>query len=159
MIAPFRSHASRFLRIVRARPRPRWTRRGFTLVEILVVLTIIGLIMGLIGPQVFNVLGDARGKTAKIQIQTLGSALDVFYMDTGRYPTPDEGLIALVQRPADVEAWNGPYVKGGRVPKDPWGRAYVYRVPGRNDEPYEISSLGPSGRATDEGPGAAAASQ
>ncbi|UHC17851.1 type II secretion system major pseudopilin GspG [Methylobacterium currus] len=149
------------LRIARTRlqRRPRRSQRGFTLVEILVVLTIIGLVMGLIGPQVFNVLGDARGKTAKIQIQTLGSALDVFYVDTGRYPTPDEGLAALVQRPADVDTWNGPYVKGGRVPKDPWGRAYVYRVPGRDDEPYEISSLGPSGRSTGEGAGTAAASQ
>lgn len=122
-------------------------RRGFTLVEILVVLAIIGLIMGLVGPQVMNVLGDARGKSAKVQIQNLGAALEVFYLDTGRYPTSDEGLSALIRRPGDAEVWNGPYVRGGGLPKDPWGNAYVYAVPGRNGEPYEVTSLGPNGRS------------
>lgn len=121
--------------------------RGFTLVEILVVLAIIGLIMGLVGPQVMNVLGDARSKTAKVQIQNLGAALEIFYLDNGRYPSTEEGLSALVQRPADIDAWNGPYVRGSGLPKDPWGNAYVYFVPGRNGEPYEISSLGPNGRS------------
>ena len=96
-----------------------------------------------------KVLGDARGKTAKVQIHNLGEALDVFYLDAGRYPTPEEGLDALLHRPPEVSGWNGPYVKGATVPKDPWGRSYVYRVPGRNGEPYEITSLGPSGRADD----------
>jgi len=127
----------------------RRNQRGFTLVEILVVLAIIGLLMGLVGPQVLKVLGDARGKTAKVQIQNLGAALDVFYLDAGRYPTPDEGLNALLHRPTEIETWNGPYVKGAALPKDPWGRPYVYRVPGRNGEPFEIISLGPNGRAED----------
>ena len=104
--------------------------------------------MGLVGPQVMNVLGDARGKTAKMQIQNLGSALEVFYLDTGRYPSSEEGLRVLVQRPVEAETWNGPYVRGSGLPKDPWGNAFVYRMPGRNGEPYEITSLGPSGRST-----------
>src|ERR1700758_2838932 len=83
---------------------------GFTLIELLVVLTIIGLIMGLIGPRVLGYLEDSRAKTAKLQIESLGSALDLFYLDAGRYPTTSEGLDALAQRPSDVGIWNGPYI-------------------------------------------------
>ena len=152
MATPFRAHRRRRIGtrtvVITSYPRrSRRLRRGFTLVEILVVMAIIGLIMGLVGPQVMSVLGDARGKTAKVQIQNLGSALEVFYLDTGRYPTSEEGLSALVRRPGDADAWNGPYVRGGGLPKDPWGNAYVYAVPGRNGEPYEITSLGPNGRS------------
>jgi general secretion pathway protein G len=119
---------------------------GYTLIEMLVVLTIIGLIMGLIGPRVLGYLSDARAKTARLQIESLSSALDLFYLDTGRYPTSSEGLDALVQRPSDVPVWNGPYVKGGHVPADPWGHAYLYRSPVEHTPPYEISSLGSDGR-------------
>lgn len=132
--------------------RAKRSRRGFTLVEILVVLVIIGLIMGLVGPQVMNVLGDSKNKTAKVQIQSLGSALEVFYLDAGRYPTADEGLSALVQRPIDVETWNGPYVRGKGLPKDPWGNAYVYNIPGRSGEPYEITTQGSNSRAGNREP-------
>jgi general secretion pathway protein G len=116
-------------------------QRGFTLVEMLVVITIIGLIMALVGPRVLNYLSDSRAKTAKIQIQAFASALDLFYLDAGRYPSSAEGLTALVRPPAGVAAWNGPYLKGGTVPNDPWGSPYAYRQPGERSV-YEIRSFG-----------------
>jgi general secretion pathway protein G len=122
---------------------------GFTLVEMLVVLTIIGLILGLVGPRVLSYLSESRVKTARLQIESLGSALDLFYVDEGRYPTSSEGLTALVQRPDGLDIWNGPYVKGGKIPLDPWGRAYQYRAVNDHNPPYEIISLGPDGRGGD----------
>lgn len=116
-------------------------RAGFTLVELLVVLVIIGLIMGLVGPRVLNYMSDARAKTAKLQIEAFHTALDLFYIDAGRYPTTNEGLESLVRRPGNVSGWNGPYLKHGSVPQDPWGQAYVYRSPGERT-PYVITSPG-----------------
>jgi general secretion pathway protein G len=81
-----------------------------------------------------------------LQIESFGSALDLFYLDAGRYPTGSEGLDALTQRPSNVTVWNGPYLKGGRVPNDPWGNAYQYRSSGERTPPYEISSFGADGR-------------
>src|SRR4030088_3850265 len=104
-------------------------QQGFTLVEMLVVITIIGLIMGLIGPRVLNYLNESKVKAAKIQLQSFGSAPDLFYLDAGRYPSTSEGLAALVQGTQGVAAWNGPYLKGGSVPSDPWSHPYVYRAP------------------------------
>lgn len=127
------------------RRRARAGQDGFTLVEMLVVITIIGMIMALVGPRVLNYLGDSRVKAAKIQIQSFSSALDLFYLDAGRFPTSSEGLNALVRPVSGVTAWNGPYVKGGAVPNDPWGNPYVYKQPGEQ-APYEIRSLGADGQ-------------
>lgn len=119
---------------------------GFTLIELLVVLTIIGLIVGLVGPRVLGYLAESRAKTAKLQIASFSASLDLFYLDTGRYPTTSEGLAALAERPADVTVWNGPYLKGGRVPLDPWGNPYQFRSPVDHTPPYEILSFGSDGR-------------
>lgn len=120
-------------------------QQGFTLVEMLVVITIIGLIMGLIGPRVLNYLSESKVKAAKIQLQSFSSALDLFYLDAGRFPSTAEGLAALVQRTQGVAAWNGPYLKGGNVPNDPWSHPYLYRAPGEHG-PYDIMSYGSDGQ-------------
>ena len=125
--------------------RRRRSERGFTLVEILVVITIIALIVGLVGPRVLNYLGESKAKAAKIQIESFSSALDLFYLDTGRFPSGSEGLAALVQRPGGLAQWNGPYLKGGVVPADPWGKAYQYRTPGQQGA-YDIVSFGSDGQ-------------
>ena len=130
-------------RFRRARKR---SERGYTLVEILVVITIIGLLMSLVGPRVLNYLTESKVKAARIQIQSFTSALDLFYLDAGRYPTSSEGLSVLVARPgAGVAVWNGPYLKGGLVPNDPWGKPYVYRSPGEHGA-YDLVSLGSDGQ-------------
>lgn len=136
------------------RQRARYNRRlrvsqaGFTLVEILVVITIIGLVMSLVGPRVLNYLSDSKVKTARIQIQGFSAALDLYYLDNGRYPTSAEGLGALSQKPDGATMWNGPYLSGNSIPNDPWGRPYVYRFPGQHGA-YDIVSLGPEGRQDD----------
>ena len=129
----------------RAARRRRRSQAGFTLVEILVVITIIGLIMALVGPRVLNYLGESKAKAAKIQIESFSSALDLYFLDNGRYPNGSEGLGALVQRPGSLTSWNGPYLKGATVPNDPWGNAYVYRAPGQHGT-YDIMSYGADGQ-------------
>lgn len=126
------------------RRRPRDGEAGFTLVEMLVVITIIGLIVGLVGPRVLNYLSESKVKTAKIQIESFSAALDLYYLDNGRYPSGSDGLAALVRRPGSSQSWNGPYLKTGAVPNDPWGHAYVYKAPGEHSA-YDIVSYGPSG--------------
>ena len=133
-------------KIRRRRRHPlRGNEAGFTLVEILVVITIIGLIMALVGPRVLNYLAESKVKATRIQIESFASSLDLFYLDAGRYPTTSEGLAALAQAPSGVDAWNGPYVRTGAVPKDPWGRPYIYRSPGEHG-PYDIISFGADGQ-------------
>lgn len=117
---------------------------GFTLVELLVVLAILGLLVGLVGPQVLRHFSGAKSDTARLQIADLGSALDLFYLDNGRYPTTNEGLGALVQPPAGLDKWNGPYLKKQPVPHDPWGRDYQYSAPGQHG-PYDLYSYGADG--------------
>jgi general secretion pathway protein G len=131
----------------------RLAERGFTLIEMLVVISIIALIMALVGPRVLNFLGESKVKAAKIQIESLVSALDLYSLDTGQYPSDSEGLEALMQRPGGASSWSGPYLKGNVVPKDPWGRPYVYRSPGQHGA-YDILSYGADGQ--EGGTGAAA---
>jgi len=119
---------------------------GFTIIEILVVLTIIGMLVSIVGPRVVGYLADSKVKSAKIQLDSLAAALDLFYLDVGRYPTNSETLTALIKRPPNSVHWNGPYLKSGSVPKDPWGNPFVYKAPGQK-RPYDLFSYGTSGRA------------
>ncbi|MBB4196383.1 general secretion pathway protein G [Rhodoblastus sphagnicola] len=120
-------------------------RAGFSLVEMLVVLAIIGMIVGLVGPRVLNYLSESKVKTAQIQMENIASALDLFYLDAGRYPTTEEGLAALVRPPSGLAGWNGPYLKSNTAPHDPWCHDYLYRAPGQN-APYDVGSRGPTGK-------------
>jgi general secretion pathway protein G len=124
---------------------PHPLQAGFSLVEMLVVLVIIGLIMGLVGPRVLSYLSDSRVKAARLQIESFSNSLDLFYVDTGRYPSTQEGLGALLERPPDAERWSGPYLRSNSVPSDPWGTPYVYRSPGAHGA-YDLMSYGSKGR-------------
>ena len=116
------------------------TARGFTLLELLVVMVIIGLLAGFVGPRFFAQIGKSEVKTARAQIDALSKALDQHRLDVGRYPTTEEGLAALNERPAGSTRWAGPYLKKA-VPLDPWGQAYEYKSPGEHGE-YDLLSLG-----------------
>ena len=125
---------------------------GFTLVEMLVVITIIGLVMALVGPRVLNYLGESKVKAARIQIESFSSALDLYYLDNGRYPTASEGLGALVQRPGNATAWNGPYFKTRRSRPIP-GARLVYRARADTRPTKSFRSArraGPDGRCRDQ---------
>lgn len=124
--------------------------RGFTLIELLVVLVILGLLAALAGPKVIGYLGGAKSDTAKLQIEELGSALDLYHLEVGRYPSSQEGLQALVQAPGDVDKWKGPYLKKKEVPKDPWGNDYRYESPGQHGS-YDLFTLGADNREGGEG--------
>lgn len=119
-------------------------RLGFTLVELLVVIAILGLLVGLVGPRVMSHFAAAKADVAQLQIEDLGAALDLFYLDNGRYPTTEEGLEALVEAPASLPEWAGPYLKKKSVPSDPWGRPYRYAAPGQHG-PYDLYSHGADG--------------
>jgi len=110
-----------------------------------VVITIIGLIMSFVGPRVLNYLGDSKVKAAKIQVEGLASAIELYHLDTGLYPSNSEGLSSLLQRPGNVTGWNGPYLKGHGLPSDPWGKPYVFRAPGQQSA-YDVVSYGADGR-------------
>jgi general secretion pathway protein G len=121
--------------------RPAGGQAGFTLIELLVVLVILVLLASLVAPRVIGYLGSSRSKAAKVQIQSLSTALELYKVDTGRYPTTSEGLKALVAAPPDTTSWNGPYLTKKEVPDDPWGRPYTYRSPGEHG-PFDVTSLG-----------------
>lgn len=114
---------------------------GFTLLELLVVLVILGLLASLAGPQVLRQLGGSKTKTAALQIKELGTALDLYRLEVGRHPTTGEGLEALISAPAGARGWNGPYLNKKSVPQDPWGYDYQYRSPGQHGE-FDLFSLG-----------------
>lgn len=134
-----------------ARPTPwRRSERGFTLIELLVVLVILGLLATIAGPRVIKFIGGAKTDTAQVQIQQLAGALELYRLEVGRYPSPDEGLGALVARPGSATAWNGPYIRNAEAIVDPWGNPYVYRVPGSATD-FDIYSLGADGREGGDG--------
>jgi general secretion pathway protein G len=117
---------------------------GFTLLELLVVVMIIGLLASFVAPRYFGQIGKTEVKLAQAQIDALEKALDQFRLDTGRYPSTDSGLTALVVKPPDEPRWGGPYLRKG-TPMDPWGRPYLYRYPGEHRE-YDLMSLGKDGQ-------------
>ncbi len=122
------------------RRHPRDASPGFTLLELLVVIVIIGMLAGLVAPRYFDQVGKSNSKIAKAQIDSLEKALDQYRLDVGVYPTTEQGLAALNTRPQNTEKWAGPYLKKN-VPLDPWGAGYVYRSPGEHGD-YDLSSLG-----------------
>lgn len=115
--------------------------RGFTLIELLVVLMILGLLAGIVGPRVMKYMGSAKTNAAMLQIEEFGSGLDLFLLETGRYPTTEEGLLALADEPYGINNWHGPYLKKKKIPSDPWGNSYQYRSPGENSD-YDLYTLG-----------------
>ncbi len=117
---------------------------GFTLIELLVVLAILGLLVAVATPQVLKYLGKAKADTAKIEIKSLSTALDLFLIDVGRYPTQQEGLEALVTNPGALPSWHGPYLKTPSLPLDPWGHPYQYRFPGQTGD-YDLYTLNAEG--------------
>ena len=123
-------------------PMPK--ARGFTLLELLVVIVIIGLLAGYVAPRYFSQVGRSEVQVARAQIESLEKALDQYRLDMRRYPSAEEGLAALVSRPADSAAWTGPYLKKA-VPSDPWGRPYVYRSPGQKGD-FDVISYGRDGK-------------
>jgi general secretion pathway protein G len=123
---------------------------GFTLIELLVVLVILGLLAGLVGPKVLGYLGGSRTKTAKLQIEQLSSALDLYKLDNGAYPDSNQGLAALVKAPPDTANWHGPYLAKGLVPDDPWQHPYHYRFPGQHGE-FDLWSYGSDNQEGGEG--------
>jgi general secretion pathway protein G len=122
---------------------------GFTLIELMIVLFILGLLAALVAPRLMGRVGKAKQKTAQTQIQMLATALDLYHLDVGRYPTEEEGLKSLYAKPESLSGWSGPYMDKA-VPKDPWGRDYVYKCPGEHG-PYDLSSLGADGQPGGEG--------
>lgn len=131
-----------------ARKDGRWSERGFSLIELLVVMVILGLLASLVGPSLFKHVGSSKQKTAKTQIEMLMTALDAYRLDTGDYPSGQNGLEALVRNPGG-DKWNGPYLQKD-LPKDPWGNPYHYESPGQHGE-VDIFSYGRDGRPGGEG--------
>jgi general secretion pathway protein G len=125
---------------------------GFTLVELLVVLAILGLLVAAVAPPVIRYLGRAKVDTANLETKNIATALDLFQLDVGRYPTQAEGLAALAVNPG-IAKWEGPYLKSKGAPLDPWDHPYQYHIPGTDGRDYDLYSLGPDGKgAASSGP-------
>ena len=123
---------------------------GFTLLELLVVLGIIAMLAGLVGPQVMKHMGESKVKAAKVQIEDLAQTMDMYKLDVGSYPTSEQGLNALIESPDGAQRWNGPYLRKSKVPLDPWQQEYKYTSPGEHGK-FDISSLGADGKEGGEG--------
>lgn len=124
--------------------RKKDTEAGFTLLELLVVLSILGLLTAIVGPQVIKYLGSSRSETAQVQVKNIAASLQLFRLDAGRYPTQEEGLSALVKQPSTVPNWNGPYLPDASAITDPWGKPYRFQAPGKHGE-VDVFSLGSDG--------------
>jgi len=134
-------------RLVPRRDEKRNAERGFTLLELLVVLAILGLLIGLVAPAALRQLGSAKEKIAHQSIERLVTVLEMYKLDVGTFPTTDQGLQALINKPPGVNRWSGPYLKGEKLPEDPWGRPYAYRSPSqRPGHEFDLYSLGPTGQ-------------
>ena len=132
------------------------TKNGFTLLEMLVVMVIIGLLAGLVGPRLFSRVDESKRETAQVQIEMISGALQTMHLDVGRFPTEDEGLDILYHEPKDdrlKSLWKGPYLDE-EVPKDPWGNPYQYSLPGPENQPFALYSYGADGKRGGSGPNA-----
>jgi general secretion pathway protein G len=123
---------------------------GFSLMELLVVMTILGLLAGVVAVSLTGRVDKEKRRTAKLQIANFEEALDMFHLDVGRYPTTEEGLAALIEKPSGVDNWGGRYLKKD-LPRDPWKKEYIYKSPGDNDRPYDIMSYGMDGAPGGDG--------
>lgn len=123
---------------------------GFTLLELLVVLGIIAMLAGIVGPQVMKHMGASKTKAARVQIEDLAASLDMYKLDEGRYPTAQQGLSALVERPSDAKRWNGPYLRKDKIPQDPWNQDYHYVFPGQHGK-FDLFSYGADEKEGGEG--------
>jgi len=123
---------------------------GFTLIELLVVLAILGLLAGLVGPQLIKHLGESKSKAARLQIEELASALDMYKLDVGKYPATDEGLNALIEAPGTAKIWNGPYLRKKKIPMDPWNNPYHYAFPGQHGK-FDVFTMGADNAEGGEG--------
>lgn len=123
---------------------------GFTLLELLVVMVIIGLLASYVGPRFFDQIGKSEIKTTRAQMDAFGKALDTYRLDNGHYPSTEQGLKALVEQPANENRWSGPYLQRG-IPNDPWGNAYQYKSPGENKRDFDLMSLGKDGSKGGDG--------
>ena len=133
----------------RARSIHRTRATGFTLLELLVVMVILGLLAGFVAPRYFAQVGKSETKVARSQVQAIEKALEIYRLETGQLPSSEQGLDALLTRPQNEPAWNGPYLRKA-VPRDPWGRPYLFKSPGEHDE-YDLYSLGKDGRPGGDG--------
>ena len=131
-------------------PQPPDAQGGYSLLEVLVVIAILGMIVGLVAPAALRQLGGARVSIARQTIERLGSVLDIYQLDNGAFPSSSQGLEALNTRPTGASGWNGPYLRGEGVPMDPWGRPWIYRNPSnRSGRPYDLCSAGADGSASE----------
>ena len=131
----------------------RLRERGFTLIEIMIVMVIIAMLAALVGPRIQSALGGSKIKPTRVQLETLAAMIDTFHLDTGRYPTQQEGLQVLVENPAaaPIKNWRGPYLKKNRVPNDEWGNPFIYEIPSKHAMEFDIYSLGADGKPGGEG--------